>query len=78
MSLAALTSSVSSGQGRCFPFWQELLACYVVNTTSDDVSGSRKCLPALADYEECLSHRKEVRRAQTEGRSGRGAGAPWE
>lgn len=48
------------GPSRCFPFWQELLACYVVNTDTDDVSGQKKCLPALEDYYECLHHRKEV------------------
>lgn len=37
-----------------------MLACYVVNTSSDDESGAKKCLPALEDYEECLHHRKEV------------------
>ena len=49
------------GPSRCFPFWQELLACYVMNTESDDTSGAQKCLPALEDYYECLHHRKEVR-----------------
>ena len=50
----------TTGQSRCFPFWQDLLACYVVNTTADDVSGGKKCLPALDDYYECLHHKKEV------------------
>ena len=51
----------SPGPSRCFPFWQELLACYVVNTdNADDVSGAKKCIPALEDYYECLHHRKEV------------------
>lgn len=48
------------GPSRCFPFWQEVLACYVVNTTSDDDSGKRKCAPVLEDYYECLHHKKEV------------------
>ncbi len=48
------------GPSRCFPFWQDVLACYVVNTTSDDDSGKRKCAPALEDYYECLHHKKEV------------------
>ena len=52
---------MTAGPSRCFPFWQELLACYVVNTDSDDMSGGRKCLPALEDYYECLHHKKEVR-----------------
>lgn len=50
-----------SGPGRCFPFWQELLACYVVNTSNEDDSGKLKCVPALEDYYECLHHKKEVR-----------------
>ena len=56
--LRELTSE--PGPSRCFPFWQELLACYVVNTNTDDISGAKKCLPALEDYYECLHHRKEV------------------
>lgn len=48
------------GPSRCFPFWQELLACYVVNTNTEDISGGKKCLPAMDDYYECLHHRKEV------------------
>lgn len=49
------------GPSRCFPFWQDLLACYVVNTSADDISGAKKCLPVMEDYYECLHHRKEVR-----------------
>lgn len=48
------------GPSRCFPFWQELLACYVVNTNTEDISGGKKCLPVMEDYYECLHHRKEV------------------
>ena len=51
---------MGSGPGRCFPFWQEMLACYVVNTSPGDDSGKSKCAPALEDYYECLHHRKEV------------------
>ncbi|KAL8932528.1 MAG: hypothetical protein Q9211_006266 [Gyalolechia sp. 1 TL-2023] len=51
---------LNGGPSRCFPFWQELLACYVVNTNADDVTGAKKCVPALEDYYECLHHRKEV------------------
>jgi hypothetical protein len=51
----------STGPSRCFPFWQEVLACYVVNTTTDDDSGKKKCVPMLEDYYECLHHKKEVR-----------------
>ena len=50
----------STGPGRCFPFWQEVLACYMVNTSSEDVSGQAKCVPVLEDYYECLHHKKEV------------------
>jgi NADH dehydrogenase (ubiquinone) Fe-S protein 5 len=38
-----------------------VLACYVVNTSTDDDSGKKKCQPVLEDYYECLHHRKEVR-----------------
>jgi NADH dehydrogenase (ubiquinone) Fe-S protein 5 len=51
---------LTAGPSRCFPFWQEVLACYVVNTNSDDDSGKRKCVPVLEDYYECLHHKKEV------------------
>ncbi|TVY80520.1 NADH dehydrogenase [ubiquinone] iron-sulfur protein 5-B [Lachnellula suecica] len=51
---------LSGGQSRCFPFWQEVLACYVVNTSADDDSGKKKCAPILEDYYECLHHKKEV------------------
>jgi hypothetical protein len=37
-----------------------VLACYVVNTSSEDSSGKKKCAPVLEDYYECLHHRKEV------------------
>lgn len=48
------------GPSRCFPFWQEVLACYVVNTSSEDDSGKKKCVPVLEDYYECMHHKKEV------------------
>jgi len=48
------------GPSRCFPFWQEVLACYVVNTNTEDDSGKKKCVPVLEDYYECLHHKKEV------------------
>lgn len=53
--------SPATGPSRCFPFWQEVLACYVINTTSEDDSGKKKCGGALEDYYECLHHKKEVR-----------------
>ncbi|RDA89634.1 hypothetical protein CP533_1953 [Ophiocordyceps camponoti-saundersi (nom. inval.)] len=47
------------GPGRCFPFWQDVLACYVVNTSPEDDSGKKKCALPLEDYYECLHHKKE-------------------
>lgn len=52
---------MTSGVGRCFPFWQEVLGCYVVNASAEDDSGKKKCSLALEDYYECLHHKKEVR-----------------
>ncbi|KAJ9668158.1 hypothetical protein H2201_001587 [Coniosporium apollinis] len=52
---------LAGGPSRCFPFWQEVLACYVTNTSTDDDSGKAKCTPILDDYYECLHHKKEVR-----------------
>ncbi|KAK3713074.1 hypothetical protein LTR37_008759 [Vermiconidia calcicola] len=43
---------LGGGPSRCFPFWQEVLACYVVNTNSEDDSGKKKCGPVLEDYYE--------------------------
>lgn len=57
-----IANSSLSGPSRCFPFWQELLACYVVNTSSEDDSGKKKCVPVLEDYYECMHHKKEVSR----------------
>ncbi|EJP63933.1 hypothetical protein NHJ13051_001616 [Beauveria bassiana] len=51
------------GVGRCFSFWQEVMGCYVVNTSSDNDSGKMKCTLALEDYYECLHHKKEHARA---------------
>ncbi|KAK8100349.1 NADH dehydrogenase iron-sulfur protein 5-A [Apiospora kogelbergensis] len=55
---------LTGGPGRCFPFWQEVLACYVVNTNADDNSGKAKCAPVLEDYYECLHHKKEAARVR--------------
>ncbi|CRK45464.1 hypothetical protein BN1723_006630, partial [Verticillium longisporum] len=52
------------GPSRCFPFWQELLGCYVVNTTEEDGKGKAKCGAALEDYYECLHHKKEAARTR--------------
>ncbi|KAF4121770.1 NADH dehydrogenase (ubiquinone) Fe-S protein 5 [Geosmithia morbida] len=54
---------MNGGVGRCFPFWQEVLGCYVVNTSAEDDSGKKKCSLALEDYYECLHHKKEHARA---------------
>ena len=56
----------SIGPSRCFPFWQELLACYVINTSSGDGSGQKMCVPAMEDYYECLHHKKEVCKADSQ------------
>ncbi|RDW83290.1 NADH:ubiquinone oxidoreductase subunit [Coleophoma crateriformis] len=55
----------TGGQGRCFPFWQEVLSCYVVNTADGDASGKKKCAPVLEDYYECLHHKKEEARVSS-------------
>ncbi|CCU80147.1 hypothetical protein similar to NADHubiquinone oxidoreductase [Blumeria hordei DH14] len=55
---------LTGGVSRCFPFWQEVLACYVVNTTEENDSGKKKCAPVLEDYYECLHHRKEINRVR--------------
>jgi NADH dehydrogenase (ubiquinone) Fe-S protein 5 len=56
-----LTRSVFPGPSRCFPFWQEVMACYVLSTSGDDSAGAAKCMNQLEDYHECLHHQKEVR-----------------
>ncbi|KAH7135677.1 NADH:ubiquinone oxidoreductase 11.5kD subunit [Dendryphion nanum] len=53
---------LSGGPSRCFPFWQEVLACYVTNTNPEDDRGKVKCQPILEDYYECLHHKKESAR----------------
>jgi NADH dehydrogenase (ubiquinone) Fe-S protein 5 len=49
------------GSTPCFVFWQEVMACYVLNTSGDTNKGAEKCVPAFEDYHECLHHKKEVR-----------------
>ncbi|KAF5621220.1 NADH:ubiquinone oxidoreductase subunit [Fusarium sp. NRRL 52700] len=61
--LGLTASSWTPGVGRCFPFWQEVMGCYVVNTTAADDSGKKKCGLVLEDYYECLHHKKEHARA---------------
>lgn len=58
------TNLLPSGPSRCYPFWQEVLGCYVVNSGEGE-AGKKKCTPALEDYHECLHHRKEVRHHPT-------------
>lgn len=55
---------LSGGPGRCFPFWQEMLSCYVINSNGEDSSGRKKCAPLLEDYYECLHHKKEHARVK--------------
>ncbi|KAK4251051.1 hypothetical protein C7999DRAFT_11181 [Corynascus novoguineensis] len=55
---------LNGGPSRCFPFWQELLSCYVINGGEEDDSGKKKCVPAMEDYYECLHHRKEAARVK--------------
>ncbi|KAI4960865.1 hypothetical protein J4E86_002491 [Alternaria arbusti] len=52
---------LAGGPSRCFPFWQEVLACYTTNTNAEDDSGKAKCAPVLEDYYECLHHKKETK-----------------
>ncbi|OJD32064.1 nadh:ubiquinone oxidoreductase subunit [Diplodia corticola] len=66
-----------TGPSRCFPFWQEVLACYVTNSSAENKDGKSKCLATLDDYYECLHHKKEhaktfamqaaLRRAEAQG-----------
>ncbi|BFZ63787.1 hypothetical protein YB2330_004919 [Saitoella coloradoensis] len=45
---------MTGGRSRCFPFWQDYLAC---NAQSEKVG---ECTLAMQDYMECLHHTKEV------------------
>ncbi|QSZ30490.1 hypothetical protein DSL72_000044 [Monilinia vaccinii-corymbosi] len=36
---------LNGGPSRCFPFWQEVLACYVVNTSTENDAGKKLCAP---------------------------------
>ncbi|OJD15738.1 hypothetical protein AJ78_04036 [Emergomyces pasteurianus Ep9510] len=65
---------LNGGPSRCFPFWQELLGCYVINASEGD-TGKKKCIPALEDYHECLHHRKEAARMRAMQRAYRKAEA---
>ncbi|RMZ82206.1 hypothetical protein DV738_g1826, partial [Chaetothyriales sp. CBS 135597] len=50
---------VGGGVGRCFPFWQEYLSCYIINQNDPEARKKGVCLPRLEDYYECLHHKKE-------------------
>ncbi|KAF2136148.1 uncharacterized protein K452DRAFT_292649 [Aplosporella prunicola CBS 121167] len=54
---------LNGGPSRCFSFWQEVLACYVTNSSEDNTAGKAKCLGPLDDYYECLHHKKEYAKA---------------
>ena len=49
-----------TGVSRCYPFWQEYLACFVINKDDPEARAKGPCLPRLEDYYECLHHKKEV------------------
>ncbi|KEF58726.1 NADH dehydrogenase (ubiquinone) Fe-S protein 5 [Exophiala aquamarina CBS 119918] len=53
----------NSGVSRCFSFWQEYMACYVINQNDQVARQQGVCLPRLEDYYECLHHKKEYARA---------------
>jgi hypothetical protein len=57
--LRYLPTDHALGVSRCFPFWQEYLACYIVNQ-NEDPRKKNVCVPVLEDYYECLHHKKEV------------------
>jgi len=51
--------SYSGKRPRCFEFWQEFQKCYAGADFPED------CRPQVEDYNECLSHKKEIARAKT-------------
>ncbi|KAF2091831.1 NADH:ubiquinone oxidoreductase 11.5kD subunit [Saccharata proteae CBS 121410] len=50
---------LAGGPSRCFPFWQEVMACYMINADENNPKAVGKCQPVLEDYYECLHHKKE-------------------
>ncbi|KAF3223659.1 hypothetical protein TWF679_000097 [Orbilia oligospora] len=50
----------TGGVTPCFPFWQDFLACYIMNTTKYSDAGKLLCRPYRDDYYECLHHTKEL------------------
>lgn len=53
--------SFSGGVSRCFAEWQRFAECYTAQRTSD----VKQCTPIAEDYQECLHHVKEKKRALT-------------
>ncbi|KAI8057718.1 hypothetical protein BDF22DRAFT_616264 [Syncephalis plumigaleata] len=45
---------IHGGRSRCFTLWQEFRKCYAQAECPED------CEPQLEDYNECLTHKKEV------------------
>ncbi|KAI8586799.1 hypothetical protein BDZ88DRAFT_399429 [Geranomyces variabilis] len=65
---------LNGGRGRCFPFWQDFAKCYVQTDAPKE-----DCRLQFEDYQECLYHRKEVRRTFASwGGSRRWGRACWE
>lgn len=58
--LRRVSNLTSTGVSRCFPFWQEYMACYVINQNDPEARKQGVCAPRLEDYYECLHHKKEV------------------
>ncbi|KAK6329919.1 hypothetical protein TWF718_003346 [Orbilia javanica] len=50
----------TGGVTPCFPFWQDFLACYIMNTSKYSDAGKLLCRPHRDDYYECLHHTKEM------------------
>ncbi|KAL2915721.1 hypothetical protein HK105_204667 [Polyrhizophydium stewartii] len=46
----------NGGRGRCYPFWQEFMRCHV------QADSAKECVLLFEDYQECLYHRKELKR----------------
>ncbi|KAK8001383.1 hypothetical protein PG991_013605 [Apiospora marii] len=54
---------LTGGPSRCFPFWQEVLACYVVNTNADDNSGRQSAPPCWrTTTSACTTRKRSARR----------------
>lgn len=51
--------SYTGRRPRCFEFWQEFQKCFAGADFPED------CRAQVEDYNECLTHRKEIERAKT-------------